>query len=258
MYAIITAGGNPSPEDPLYKLTHGIPKALLPIAGKTMIQWVVDALNGSKRISKLIIVGLPPFTDISTRHPLTFLPDQGSIISNIQAGVDEIRRDDPAAMKTLIISSDIPAIKPSMVDWMIKIVEESDADIFYNVVTRQVMESIFPGSKRTYTRLRQLEVCGGDLNAVSLSFLTGGNPFFDEIINSRKNPFKQASLFGFDILFSLLLNCLSLQDLEKKISERIHARGKALLCPYAEIGMDVDKPHQFDIVQSFIQKQLSK
>jgi GTP:adenosylcobinamide-phosphate guanylyltransferase len=258
MHAIITAGGNPPPNDPLYILTKGFPKALLSIAGKSMIQWVVDALDGSKSISKLIIVGLPPDTDISSRHPLTFLPDHGSIISNIQAGVDQIHRDDPLTKKSLIVSSDIPAIKSSMVDWMIKIVEETDADIFYNVVTRQVMESVFPGSKRTYTRFRQQEVCGGDLNGLNLSFLSGGNPFFDEIINSRKNPIKQASLFGFDILVSLLLNRLSLQDVEKKISERIHARGKVLLCPFAEIGMDVDKPHQFEMVQSFIQKQLSK
>ncbi len=258
MYAIITAGGTPTVKDPLHQITQGKPKALLPIAGKTMLQWVLDALNGSKKITCIVLVGLPQSTDIQCSHPITFLPDSGGIISNIQAGVDEILRMDPSAEKALIVSSDIPAIKTEMVDWMIREVEEMDADLFYNVITRQVMENAFPGSKRTYIRFRDLEVCGGDLNALRLSFLTGGNAFFDKIINSRKNPLKQASLFGFDILASILLNRLSLSDVERKISERIHARGKTLLCPYAEIGMDVDKPNQFEMVQTYMQKQSSR
>lgn len=257
MYAIITAGGTPSENEPLYQFTHGQPKALLPIAGKSMLQWVLDALSGSDGICGIVLVGLPQSTVVQCRHPVTFLPDSGGIISNIQAGVNEIRQMDPAEEKALIVSSDIPAIKTAMVDWMIRKVEETDADIFYNVITRQVMEEAFPGSKRTYIRLKELAVCGGDLNALRLSYLSGGNSFFDQIINSRKNPLKQASLFGFDIFLSLLLNRLSLQDLERKISERIHAKGKVVICPYAEIGMDVDKPGQFEMVQKYMQKQLS-
>jgi GTP:adenosylcobinamide-phosphate guanylyltransferase len=257
MYAIITAGGTPTEKEPLHQYTRGLPKALLQIAGKSMLQWVLDALNGSDGVSGIVLVGLPQTTEVQCRHPITFLPDYGGIISNIQAGVDEILRIDSAAEKALIVSSDIPAIKTAMVDWMIKMVEETDADIFYNVITRQVMEKAFPGSKRTYIRLKELEVCGGDLNALRLSFLTRGNSFFDQIINSRKNPLKQASIFGFDIFLSIFLNRFSLQDVERKISERIGAKGKAVICPYAEIGMDVDKPGQFEMVQKYMQNQMS-
>ena len=44
MDAIVIAGGVPKPEDPLYEYTQGQPKALLDIAGKSMVQWVLDAL----------------------------------------------------------------------------------------------------------------------------------------------------------------------------------------------------------------------
>jgi GTP:adenosylcobinamide-phosphate guanylyltransferase len=258
MHAIITAGGTPAPNEALYKLTHGLPKAMLPIGGQAMIQWVVNALSGSDEISDICVVGLPPFTEIISRHPLTILPEHGDMIENIRSGIDEIRRLDPSARKVLVISSDIPAVQPDMVDWVIKKVEERDADLYYNVISREVMERAFPGSKRTYTRLKDLEVCGGDLNAIDISFFAEDNPFFHRIIDFRKNPFKQAYLFGFDILLLLALNRLSLQEAETKISQRMQARGAVLMCPFAEIGMDVDKPHQFEMVQTFIQRQSSQ
>ena len=36
------------------------------------------------------------------------------------------------------------------------------------------MEKRFPGSKRTWTRLKDMEVCGGDLNVARLKFLASG------------------------------------------------------------------------------------
>ena len=45
MDAIVTAGGIPRPEDPLYTYSHGDSKALIDVAGKPMIQWVLDALG---------------------------------------------------------------------------------------------------------------------------------------------------------------------------------------------------------------------
>jgi NDP-sugar pyrophosphorylase family protein len=48
MDAVVTAGGIPQPEELLYPYTQGKPKAMLDIGGKPMVQWVLDALSGSK------------------------------------------------------------------------------------------------------------------------------------------------------------------------------------------------------------------
>ena len=45
MDAIVIAGGIPQPEDPLYTYSHGDSKALIDVAGKPMVQWVLDALG---------------------------------------------------------------------------------------------------------------------------------------------------------------------------------------------------------------------
>ena len=57
MDAIVTAGGIPLPEEPLYPATRGQSKAMLDVAGKPMIQWVLDALTDAKTVDNVIIVG---------------------------------------------------------------------------------------------------------------------------------------------------------------------------------------------------------
>ncbi len=59
MDAIVTAGGIPQPGEPLYEYTQGISKAMLDVAGKPMIQWVLKALDEAATIDKVIIIGLP-------------------------------------------------------------------------------------------------------------------------------------------------------------------------------------------------------
>ena len=57
MDAIVLAGGTPKPGEPLYPYTGGMPKAMLEICEKPMIQWVLDALSDSESVDNVIIVG---------------------------------------------------------------------------------------------------------------------------------------------------------------------------------------------------------
>src|SRR5512133_3044063 len=95
MKAIVTAGGEAQPKDPLYEVTRGGLKSMLEIAGKPMVQWVLDALAQSEQIEEIVLVGLPPETDVLCGKPLTLLPDHGGMLENILAGAKEVQRRDP-------------------------------------------------------------------------------------------------------------------------------------------------------------------
>jgi len=47
----------------------------------------------------------------------------------------------------------------------------------------------------------------------------------------------------------MLFQRLSVADAARKASARLGIRGMVLDCPYAEVGMDIDKPFQFGIVE---------
>ena len=250
MDAIVTAGGIPQPDEPLYEYTQGSAKALLDVAGKPMVQWVLDALSQSKKIEHIVLIGLEGDSGVTCTKPMNYMANQGAMIENIRSGVKRVLELNPAAHHILIVSSDIPTITGEMVDWVVDKALETDDDVYYNVITRQVMESRFPGSKRSYTRLKDIELCGGDMNVIRAMTAATNEELWKRIIAARKNVFKQAALVGYDTLLLLLLRQVTLDGAIQHVCKRLNIKGRAIICPYAEVGMDVDKPHQLELLRS--------
>ncbi len=257
MDAILTAGGVPQPGEPLYEYTQGINKALLDICGKPMIQWVLDALENASTVERIVVIGLPDDTTLASSKIAAFIPTHGSMLENIRAGVLKVLELNPDAGLVLAVSSDIPGITAEMVDWVVKTTMETDHDIYYNIITRQVMETRYPTSNRSYTHLKEFDVCGGDMNVLRASLVTGNDTLWEEIIAARKNVLKQASLIGFSTLILLLLRRINLDSALKRVTKKLNLRGRAIVCPYAEVGMDVDKPHQLEIMRADLQNRVS-
>ncbi len=255
MHTIISAGGYPRPDESLYPITQGDNKALIDIGGKPMLQWILDALNGCQRIEQVILVGLPEGVKLQSRHPLTQVDNHGDLFENVRAGAEALLRLDPAAEISLLLPADVPAITAKMIDWMVDRIQGLPYDIFYSVVERSVMEKRYPQSKRTYTRLKDFEICGGDVHAFRPAFAVQNNPLWERILAARKNPLKQASLVGLDTLFLLLTRQMTLEELAAFISRKLGMRGQAVLLPYAEMGMDVDKDFQLEIMRNELLKK---
>lgn len=256
MDALVTAGGIPKKEEPLYQYTQGQSKALVDVAGKSMIQWVLDALGASSKIDRVVVVGVDESSGLTCSKPLSFLPNSGSMIDNIKVGTQKIEELNPNSKYLLVVSSDIPAITPEMVDWTVDAAMQTQDDLYYSVVTRQVMEARFPGSNRTYTKLRGIELAGGDMNVVANWTVTANEALWARIEDARKSPLKQAALIGFDTLFLVLFRLVDLEAAAKQVSRRLGIKGRALLCPYAEVAMDVDKPHQLEILRADLENRV--
>jgi len=250
MDALVTAGGIPEEGEPLYEYTQGKPKALLEIAGKPMIQWVLDALSGSDRIDGIVVIGLDETDAVHCEKIAAYVPNQGGLLENARAGMIKVLELNPNAKQVVVASSDIPAITSEMVDWMVDNAKGSDLDLHYHVVTREVMEKRYPESNRSYIRLKDLEVCGGDMNVVRAMAVTANEERLERIIDSRKSVFKQAALIGYGTLLLLLLGRLDVNGAIERVTKRMEITGKLVLSPYAEIAMDADKPHQLEILRT--------
>jgi hypothetical protein len=61
---------------------------------------------------------------------------------------------------------------------------------------------------------------------------------------------------GFDTLLLMLLRAITLDEAVKKVAARLHMTGKAIVCPYAEIAMDVDKPNQLELMRADLAKRV--
>jgi GTP:adenosylcobinamide-phosphate guanylyltransferase len=255
MDVLVTAGGIPQSDEPLYSYTLGKPKALLDVAGKPMIQWVLDALGSAERVESVVLIGLTINGEITCKKPLVFIANHASMIENILAGVKKVMEINPAARQVLLVSSDIPAITADMVDWEVEATLQTEVDLCYNVVKREVIEARFPGSKRTFTRLKDMQVCGADMNVISTSVISKDPAIWERLVASRKNPLKQAAIIGFDTLILAILGIITLDEALKKATSRLHMTGRVIICPFAEAAMDVDKPNQLELIRADLEQR---
>jgi GTP:adenosylcobinamide-phosphate guanylyltransferase len=258
MYAIVTAGGIPQPEDPLYVYSKGDSKALIDVAGKPMVQWVLDALNEASEVDDIIMIGLSAKSGLVSKKKIHYVSNQGRMLANIVAGVDKALELDPKTEYVLAVSSDIPTLKGDMVDWLIQTCMATKHDIYYGVCPRDVMEGRFPGSKRTYTRLKDVEVCGADINITHVRMATEHLDLWEQLIGNRKSPMRQASLVGIGTFWKLFTRSATLDELVEHVCERLGIDGRAIVWEHAEPCMDIDKPHQLELLRADMEKQQSQ
>ncbi len=255
MDAVLTAGGVPQPDEPLYAYSNGEAKALIDVAGKPMIQWVLDALSDAKTIDRVVLIGLSDKSNLRCKKPLAYLSNQGKLLENLKAGTAKVLELNPKAKYVLFVSSDIPGITGEMVDWLVNTCKETQDDLYYNVIRREDMERRFPASKRTYTPLKDMEVCGGDMNMARAAIVNQNSEFWGKLIEARKSPPAQAAMIGTDIIFKFLFRQLTIDDVINRVAQKLGLKGRAIICPYPEIGMDVDKPHQLEIMRADLAKR---
>ena len=254
--AIIGAGGSYDPDDPLLSHAGARHKALIPIAGAPMILHVAQALADSEHITHLIVVGLGPEHSVGYPLPVTFVPEAGGIVENFLAGAEALERILPGAERVLLCSTDIPLITGEMIRYLVDTALATGADVCYTVVRRETMEARFPGAGRSFARLRDGQFAGGDVHLANPSALWSNRRLMDDILGARKNNLKQARMLGLGILLKFLFRRLTVADGERKAESILGVPCRVIPVRYAELGMDVDKPHQLDLVRAEMEGRL--
>ncbi len=254
MHCLILAGGVVRPDDPLYAYTLGRPKALLDMGGRTMLERVVTALQASPHVEDILVVGIAPevaaAADLTFARPITFVPDAGSMVSNMLAGADWFRHNRPGTETVLGCSADIPTITGPVVDAFIEACRPWDKAVYYNLVTRARLEGRFPHSRRTYSRYGDIEAAGGDMTIARLSVAEANRALLESLTGARKQPWRIARIVGLPFLLKFLFHRVTIPDVEAVAGRIIGAPVKIILDGPPELAMDADKPFQVDMLRA--------
>ncbi len=257
MHAIITAGGTLKADSPLFLETGIAKKALIPIAGKPMIQWVIDAIVGSRQIDSLIVVGLKEGDVDPGEKPSRYVEDQGSMVDNVLAGVAAAQEVDPNTRKILLSSSDIPLITSEIIDEFIGVCLQKKGEVYYTVVEKKTMEARFPDSQRTFTALKGGCYAGGDLMMFDTHAVNANIELIRGATGHRKNFLAQARLLGFTFIFRFIFRLMDLEEGERRARKAFNVSGHILDYHRAEIAMDVDKLHHYQLVKRELEARRS-
>lgn len=233
---------------PLKDVSPATNEALIEIGSKPMIQYVIDGLRQSREVRRIAIVAPPGEIEPHvTGDNLEFVPSAGHIIDNIVNAARVLPKDE----QILIATSDIPLIKGDVIDGLIALCRQKPADIYYPIVEKSVNEAKYPFVKRTYVTLREGIFTGGNLFLVNPAVIESTAPKARAFLDFRKAPLKMAGLLGFTfILRYILFKNLTLQELEAKVSSMWGLRGAVVVCPYPEVGIDVDKPSDLQLARA--------
>jgi len=242
MDALVLGGGR---EDGLAR-AFGVPsKAFLPIGGRPMASWVLSALRegGVRRIA---FVGpeepLDPEPDLR-------LSDTGDLLGNVEAGLRALGEDRPV----LVATADVPLLTAQAVRFFLE--NAPRAALVYPIVPKEKVEARFPGMKRTYARLREGTFTGGNLVVLDPALFKKALPLARKVVQNRKNPLALAGLFGLGTILKLLLGRLSVAELEARGEKILGVPVRAMVVPYPEIGVDVDKPEDVEMIERELGKE---
>ncbi len=256
MDAIVTAGGLNRPNDPLYTVTGIEKKALIPLAGKPMIAWVVEALTGSGLIDHIIIVGLRPDDLPLDGRSFHFVDAVGNLIDNIMAALSKLKEVNPAAQKILLASSDIPLITAESIRGFVAECGSQEADIYYAIVEEKTMEASFPNSKRTFVPFKGGRYSGGDIFLVDVAAPDKTDlELFRGLTGSRKNYWEQARLLGFGFIIRFLLRQMTVADAAQRSRKILNLDARGVDTRYPELGMDLDKPRQYEMIKAILEQR---
>lgn len=243
--AIILAGGENSKE--LSKYTPHCYEALIDIAGKPMVTFVAAALAASRQVDRIFVLGpvnelaecdFPPESHICASGP--------TIIETIRLGMRSLGHSRPV----LVATADIPLLTAEAVNDFLVQCGRVDADLYYPIVPKEVNERSYPGNKRTYARLREGVYTGGNLFLVNPAIVEQCALVAEKFIAERKHPVVLCRMLGWSFVIRFLLGVLSLKDVEKRVSELLGVRGAVVKSPFPELGIDVDKPSDLELVRA--------
>ena len=262
MDIIITAGGIPRPKHPIYKYTKGKPKALLDIAGKPMIQWVLDAVSEAKSVGHVAVVGLAQSevegldgsVELSCKKPMSVIPNHYNLVENLRAGARKILELNPSTEYVMTCTSDIPMVTPEAFDWIVEHHAQTSRHEFYmTMITKEAMMKRYPGSKRRTERFTDIEARGADIMVVEPRIILQGG-IADTLKKLRHNTWNQLMFVGFDTLLLISLRRLDLAGFTKRLAKKHGLDWSPLLCPFPEIAMDVDFPPELELARRVLSK----
>lgn len=241
--AVVLAG---SPNDGPLKECSSVPhEALIPIGSKTMVEYVVDALLNARQVRNVLVIG--PETELSlllAGERVSVAGSAGGIMQNIEAGLNRLSGE----KRVLLVTSDIPMLTSEAVDDFLNLCGDMSGDLYYPVISKRVIEAKFASTRRTYVPLKEGTFTGGNLFIINPAKFKMCVENGQKFINLRKSPLGLCRLLGLGFVVKFLIRTLTLSEAEKKVSDLLGIWGVVVISNYPEIGVDVDKPGDLELV----------
>lgn len=251
--------GSRGPTDPVAK-AKGLPhKALVPVLGVPMLLRVVRSLLAGGQIRHITLCLDQALNDHGLGAELDALITDGSVeIAEPQASpsasvahlVDQWQAR-PDVWPLLITTADHPLLTPAMIEHFSNEASE-DTDFALALATASTIKRDYPDAIRTFYRFSGEGYSGCNLFMLCRPEARAFVVFWQKMERYRKRPWRLVASIGPLLLIRFLLRQLTIEAALNHLSSRIGARAKAVIMPFAEAAIDVDKPSDLTLTETIL------
>ena len=254
--AIVLAGQRPG-VDPLAEHFGQPLKALVDVAGQPMLAWVGATLAARDDVRRIVI--LAQDGEALLDHPQTrWLRDEPHVTvrkcgDSIVEAISSTLRAMPGGYPFLLTTADNVLLDDAMIDQFAK--RAAGADIGVALVERNTLEAAYPGNRRTWLRFR-----GGAYSGANLFWLGGPASIealavWRRIEQQRKKARAVLGAFGWRLGLLIALRRLTLDQAMARAGRRLGIKARAVVLPFAEACIDVDKPSDHGMAEAILRKR---
>ena len=179
-------------------------------------------------------------------------PENNKLSDNVRAGMKACKGD-----FIVITSGDIPCIDEKVLYRLIdKIEQYKEYELIVPLIQKESVESLFPGSKRTYAKIKEGYVKIANAFIVQKTAYPKLEIIMNSFIENRKSIFKLALSFGLINLLKLFLfKTISVQQLEKTLLKATGINAKGYFTQDAQLAVDLDKESDLEDIIKYFEKR---
>lgn len=258
-FTALVLAGSRGPADPVAAACKVAHKALAPVAGVPMLLRVVRTLEASSRIRRVALqTNEPAMFDavpelraaIASGH-LQVLPAAASPAQSVAQAMETLAGDLPL----LVTTADHPLLTAAMVDHFCDQATASEAPVAVGLAPASLVLAKYPGALRTFYRLGGERWSGCNLFALMQPEARQAIEFWVRLEQHRKKPWRLIAAIGLRPLLVYLLLRPGLDRAMAELSRVIGVEGRAVVMPFAEAPIDVDKPQDLELVEEILRRR---
>lgn len=248
-------------------------KALLPFLGKRLIDWQLEALSKSPHVEGLYLIGLSE-PDAKFDFPVHYVPIDTSseFLDKIFSGLDYLASQEKDPELVVISTCDTPGIRTEDINIFFEQLNGRDGEEFLlSLVPEDLIEAVFPGSRRVVMRFRDYQLVPGEMYALSPRAIHIGKELIAGISQRRReinrqvkniNPMPVIQLLArkphmWGVILKYLLGRAHLADAERALTRSFDCKSKAVIIPDAGFGMDMDLPEDYERLEAYVQAMIT-
>ncbi|UAK24295.1 NTP transferase domain-containing protein [Sphingomonas nostoxanthinifaciens] len=250
--AILLAGQRPG-VDPLAAHFGQEWKALVPVAGEAMLSRVARTLLACPSIGRIVVMAQEPKALFV--GDCAWLADEPRIATSVShvgiaTSVAEVAGSAAAPWPILLTTADHPLLTPAMVEAAIAGV--GDADVGIGMVGRRTLLAAYPDNRRTWLKFAGEAWTGANLFALRTPAARRALLAWSAIEQDRKKAFRLIWHFGPLLALRAATRTISLAGALAKAGAAVGVRAVPVPLPFAEAGIDVDKPSDHVLAEAIL------